>query len=298
MSPVMSPAVGPDEPGPGPGPEEPGPGSGSVGHDGAHDGFRRALATLHRAADAVADALGATTNWGPSGRRDGQYASDLTADAAAIEVLHAAGLRVLSEESGLDPGDGPVVVLDPLDGSTNASRGLPWFATSLCLVVDGRPRAAVVLDLATGRRYEALAGGGARLDGRPLPGRPAGPGVTDPASARCERALSASLVAVNAVPPRDVGWAQFRCFGAVALDLCAVAEGRFDAYVDFDDDGHGVWDYLGAALVCAEVGVRVADVRGRDLVAIDHTARRTLVAGPDHLVDELLAAHPGAAGPG
>ena len=80
------------------------------------------LAVLHRATDAVVEALDVHDDWGPSGRRQGQYVSDLAADRAAIEVLEDAGLRVLSEESGLGAGDGPVAVLDPLDGSTNASR--------------------------------------------------------------------------------------------------------------------------------------------------------------------------------
>ncbi|RMH80729.1 MAG: hypothetical protein D6683_04930 [Actinomyces sp.] len=239
-----------------------------------------AVVLLNRAADAVVAALAGQVDWGPSGRRAGQYASDLAADAAALEVLHAAGARVLSEESGLDPGEGPIVVVDPLDGSTNASRGLPWFATSLCLVDERGPRAAVVHDLAAGRRFEAVRGAGARLDGRRLERAP-GPAT-----------LEEALVGVNAVPPPAVGWAQFRCFGALALDLCAVAEGRFDAYADFDDDGHGVWDLLGGSLVCTEVGLTVVDVDGRPLAVADPAARRTLVAGPEPLVAALLAAHP------
>lgn len=70
--------------------------------------------------------------------RGGQYAIDLVADAAALEVLGRAPLAVLSEESGWSgPSDAALtVVLDPVDGSTNASRHIPYWATSLC-VVDG-----------------------------------------------------------------------------------------------------------------------------------------------------------------
>ena len=57
------------------------------------------------------------------------------ADAAAIEVLDGAGLGVMSEESGIHAGDHEMVaVLDPLDGWTNAARGIPWYATSVCAV--------------------------------------------------------------------------------------------------------------------------------------------------------------------
>lgn len=232
------------------------------------------LAALHTAADAVVDALAGTTDWGPSGRRRGQYASDLVADAAVLGVLGDAGIRVLSEESGMGDGTGPVAVVDPLDGSTNASRGLPWYATSLCVVDDEGPWVAVVHDHGSALRYDAIRGAGARRDGAAL-------------SPRVEVPLAEAIVAVNGTPPADVGWAQFRCMGATALDLCAVADGRFDGYVDFDG-GLGVWDYLGAMLVCAEVGVGMVDADGRDLVVLNHEARRSPVAGPSALLSDLL----------
>lgn len=233
---------------------------------------------LDRAADAVVAALAAQQDWGPSGARAGQYASDLTADAAALAVLHRAGLGVLSEESGRSRPDAAVtVVLDPLDGSTNASRGVPWFATSLCAVdVDG-PLAAVVVDLVHGRRFRATRGGGATVDGRAL--RPSG----------CT-ALRRAVVGLSGLPPRWLGWRQFRALGAVALDLCAVAEGVLDGYVDCSPSAHGSWDYLGGLLVCREAGAAVADAAGRELVVLDHAARRTPVAGATpELLEALLA---------
>ena len=66
--------------------------------------------------------------------------------------------------------------------------------------------------------------------------------------------LSESVVAINGLPSSNPGWAQFRCFGAAALDLCAVADGRFDAFVDFDHEALGPWDYLGGMLVCRVIG--------------------------------------------
>ena len=96
---------------------------------------------------------------------------------------------------------------------------------------------------------------------------------------------------VSAVPPHDVGWAQFRALGACALDLCAVADGVVDGYVDFGRDQHGVWDYLGGWLICREAGVEVVDAFGRDMVHMDHAARRTPVAAATpELAAALLAA--------
>jgi fructose-1,6-bisphosphatase/inositol monophosphatase family enzyme len=101
--------------------------------------------------------------------------------------------------------------------------------------------------------------------------------------------LGEAIVALADLPPRRLGWGQFRCYGAAALDLCAIADGRFDAYVDCGADAHGVWDYLGAVLVCREAGVPVVDAWDRDLCVLDHEARRTPVAaGDEALLAELL----------
>ncbi len=235
------------------------------------------LAVVHEAVDAVVASFDGHDDWGLSGGRDGQYTSDLVADSAALPVLQDAGLAVLSEESGRS-GDAELVALvDPLDGSTNASRPLPWFATSICVVEGDRPRVAVVHDHASGVRWDAIAGGGARVDGAALP-------------RRASVSLDEAIVAINALPSRNPGWGQFRCFGAAALDLCAVADGRFDAYVDFDVDALGPWDYLGGMLVCQEAGVEVADAFDRPLVTLDHAARRTPVAGTGEAFIALLAA--------
>lgn len=245
------------------------------------------LDVLHDAATAVRAALDELRDWGPAGTRPGQYHSDVAADAAAVEVLERAGLGVLSEESGArDLDRDVVVVLDPVDGSTNASRGLPWFATSLCAVDADGPRAAVVVDQASGLRYEAVRGAGARAGGVRL----------DPSSSRPMRPspcteLHDAIVGLSGWPALHLGWRQFRALGALALDLCAVAGGGLDAYVDCSRDAHGPWDYLGAVLICREAGAHVGDAFGRDLVVLGHDVRRTPVAASTlELYDQVVAA--------
>lgn len=236
------------------------------------------LAVLHDAVDAIAAALGDLEDWGLAGTRAGQHLSDLRADAVAVDLLLRAGFGVLSEESGLHHPDRAItVVLDPLDGSTNAHRGVPWFAVSACAVDADGPLASVVFDLAHGRRYEAGRGSGARRDGTPI-----GPSSTVD--------VAEAVVGLSGLPPADLGWAQFRALGAAALDLCAVADGTLDGYVDCSTDAHGAWDYLGGLLVCREAGAQVVDARGRDLVVLDHAARRTPVAAATPaLLDELVS---------
>jgi myo-inositol-1(or 4)-monophosphatase len=232
------------------------------------------LGLLHDTADTVAAALRSVVDWGPSGRRPGQYSLDLATDEAALGVLGRAAVGVLSEESGRSGPRWPVVVVDPVDGSTNASRGIPWFATSLCLVDRDGPAAALVVNQATGLRFHAWRGGGAWSGSRRL--LPSG----------CT-ALGEGIVGVSGPPPPSPGWAQFRALGACALDLCAVAAGVLDGYLDCVRDAHGVWDYLAGMLICQEAGAAVADAHGRDLIALDHRARRMPVAAA---TPEVMAA--------
>ncbi len=222
----------------------------------------------------LVDALADLDDWGHSGRRSDQYRHDVVADDVLIEGLHRAGFAVLSEESGLT-GDGPItVVVDPVDGSTNASRGLPWYATSLCAVDAGGPLAASVVNLASGVRFQAVRGGGVEAD------QPVAPSA-------CER-LSEAIIGMSGWAPTHGGWAQYRACGAAALDLCNVAAGVLDGWLDVDD-ALGVWDYLGAYLVCQEAGVPMVDALGRDLVVLDHAARRApIAAGTPRLLGELL----------
>lgn len=236
------------------------------------------LEVLAAAADVVARALAGIDDWLPAGERAGQYALDLVADGPVCDLLLGAGFGVLSEESGLHhPDRDIVVVVDPVDGSTNASRRIPHYNTSLCAVDGDGPLAALVVNQATGERFDAVRGGGARCDGAAI--RPSSTTQLDHA-----------LVAFNGLPDGHWGWAQYRAFGAAALDLCSVACGRLDAYVDATPSAHGPWDYLAGLLICEEAGAVVSDAEGRDLVVVEHAARRTPVAaGTPELHATLVA---------
>lgn len=228
-------------------------------------------------ADAVHAQLVEVTDWGETGLRPGQYLADVAVDDVAVRRLTEAGLDVLSEESGASGAGGRgIVALDPLDGSTNASKGVPWYATSLCLVDDIGPAVALVVNQATGQRFSAIRGEGAFQGSQRLRAS----GFEGPAGA---------FVAISGVPDGDYEWDQFRALGASALDLCLVAAGTFDAFIDMSHHAHGVWDYLAAALICQEAGAVVVDAFDRPLTVLDHDARRTpIAAATPELLDAIV----------
>ena len=233
---------------------------------------------LEETAKAVRGALDrlAPEDWRRPGTRPGQYHLDLVADAAALEVLHGAGLGVFSEESGASGPDGrPVVVVDPVDGSTNASVGFPWFATSLCVLDEDGPRVALVVNQVLGTRYEARRGRGATRDGRPIA-----------VSGRTE--LDRAVIGVSGLPHGRPPWWQTRALGSAALDLCLVAEGVLDGFSVGATSSLRAWDYLGALLVCREAGAVVWEADARELVVVSDSPRRVVAAGSTAVAERLL----------
>jgi myo-inositol-1(or 4)-monophosphatase len=160
---------------------------------------------------------------------------------------------------------GPVRwVVDPIDGTVNFVYGLPVYAVSIAAQVAGRSVAGVVVNAATGEEWTASRGGGAWRDGRPLGrGGPWRGGATDLGQAlvatgfaydAAARARQAAVVAGLLPRVRDI-----RRFGAASVDLCYVADGRFDA---FFERGLNPWDHAAAGLVAVEAGLLVTGLRG------------------------------------
>ncbi len=238
------------------------------------DAFDAAAAAVNAA---LADVRGADRRARTD--RPGQYAIDLLADAAVLRVLHDLPIAVVSEESGVsgDRSSPIVVVVDPVDGSSNAARDLPYWATSLCALDAGGPLAALVINQATGVAHRAVRGEGAFRDG-----------VRMTASPTTE--VEQSVVALSGLPGLILPWKQFRVLGSAALALCDVAAGAIDGFLDVSS-WHAPWDYLGGVLMCSEAGASVADARGRALDTADGTARRqVLAAGTPDLLASLMRA--------
>jgi myo-inositol-1(or 4)-monophosphatase len=161
---------------------------------------------------------------------------DAAAEDAVVAVLERAaadgmGFTLVSEELGErvfgDGGNGLRLVVDPIDGSLNAKRGVPWFSLSIA-VAEGATMDDVVCgyvhDFGTGEEWTAIRGEGAMLGGVPLHG----PGPKEEVEVLVLEATRTDLLAekVGAM----VGFAyRTRVFGSLALGLCHLAAGRVDA---------------------------------------------------------------------
>jgi myo-inositol-1(or 4)-monophosphatase len=195
---------------------------------------------------------------------DDTTAIDDAAERVVVERLDSTGadFTLVSEELGIRPPradtSADVVVVDPIDGSINAKRGIPFFSLSIA-VADGPTMGAVafgyVYDFGSGEEWTARRGEGAFLDDRPL--------------ARAEpreriELLSLEATRTDLVAAHAPGLAplarRMRVMGSLALSLCHLASGRVDA-------------------VCSLKPARSVDVAAGQLLV----AEMGLVAGlPDH----------------
>ncbi|MGY1755120.1 inositol monophosphatase family protein [Blastococcus sp. SYSU D01042] len=174
---------------------------------------------------------------------------------------------VLGEEGAERAGTSGVRwVVDPIDGTVNFLYDLPAYAVSIAAVVDGVVRAGVVLNVATGELFTALAGGGAHLStpAAAQPVRLTGSPATSLEQSlvatgfgyRVEQRRAQGAVVAELLPRvRDI-----RRHGSAALELCAAAAGRVDAYYEADLKP---WDHAAGALVAAEAGMVLAGLPGR-----------------------------------
>ena len=239
------------------------------------------LSTLFSVADAVEARLSENTSWRGTGGHIGQFQADIDADQVANSILLNKGYAVFSEESGFSDSSETrsdrqiFVVIDPVDGSTNASRGIPFYAVSLCAVVKGTPVVSVVRNLANGDTYHAQIGQGSFKNGTKI-------------SVSGQTIVARSIVATNGYSKTHLGWDQYRAFGSAALELCMVAEGSLDAFIDLSDSALGSWDILGGALICNLAGAHIIGLADFKFSSIDLGKRwRIVAAGSEQLAREL-----------
>ena len=226
------------------------------------------------------------------------YADKKAEDELLKALGRVKGVRVLSEEAGDagDPEGRTLAIVDPLDGSSNFERGIPFYCTSVA-VVEGRRledvRAAVVRDLVSGDAFAAVKGGGARKNGKPIETSR----VTDLSAAVVGADLSRSSPdLVSGLGPLIGAVKRQVHLGANALEICYVADGRTDAFVDLRGRIR-ITDFAGAYLIAKEAGAVITDGSGGRLdPPLDLEHRFSFVASANaSLHGELLRAANGHA---
>jgi myo-inositol-1(or 4)-monophosphatase len=173
----------------------------------------------------------------------------------------------LGEEGGASEGTSGITwVVDPIDGTVNFLYNIPQYAVSIAARSGEQVVAGAVVNPASGEVFAAALGSGATCDGRPLRVRPT-PSEGERLVATGFwytgdlRAVQAAAVARLLPQVRDI-----RRAGSAALDLCGLADGRCDGYVE---EGPSLWDYAAGGLVATEAGARLEvlpGAGGRDCV--------------------------------
>jgi myo-inositol-1(or 4)-monophosphatase len=234
---------------------------------GARDDVARVLVDLPGRAErepVVGDGVGG----------DETTAIDAAAERVILARFRANDVRIVSEEVGIEGAGRWTVVVDPIDGSLNAKRGIPFFSISVA-VAEGETMDDVffgyVYDFGSGEEWTATRGGGAFLNGAPITERP-----KDELEILSFEATTTAYVSENAARFDGVAH-RLRVMGSLAITLCHLAAGRVDGVVSLKP-ARSV-DIAAAQLLVREQGLAIdfpdappfgaapLDLKGRSRVA-------------------------------
>lgn len=196
--------------------------------------------------------------------------ADKASEAFLIRSIRAAypSHAILAEESGEAGSSGSEWrwVIDPLDGTTNFSQGLPVFCVSIGLEYRGETVVGVVFAPKLGELFEACRGGGATLNGEPLhcSGKSDLDRMVVATGVPYDKAVNPdnNLDNILRVAPRVRG---VRRMGSAAIDLAYTAAGFFDAYWELNLKP---WDVAAGALMVSEAGGVVESIRSDRNVSV------------------------------
>jgi myo-inositol-1(or 4)-monophosphatase len=201
--------------------------------------------------------------------------TDKAAEATILDVLKSSSAySILSEESGLTgTNHGPVWIVDPLDGTSNFARSLPFFAVSLALVDAGKVLIGVIIDPVHNQEYYALKDGGAFCNNKPIK-------IEKQINSRPTlflnhgSKLNARLRYADLTARLSTGY-DVRKLGTTALELCFVAAGYYDGFICSGDE---IWDFAAGVLIASEAGYTFTDWNGHQW---DGKGNHILVCRPD-----------------
>jgi myo-inositol-1(or 4)-monophosphatase len=217
--------------------------------------------------------------------------ADIAAQSALCKKLQAIlNVPVLGEEMTAaeqralwKAGHGGLWCVDPIDGTSNFVRGLPYFAVSVALLREGRSVMGVVYDPVANEMFAAERERGAFLNGEKLLGREAAIPLAQALASVDLKRLKKKLVTQLATHPP---YSSQRNFGASALDWCYGAVGRYDMYLH---GGQQLWDYAAGALIFQESGGHACCIETDDFAQGDIWQRSVIAARDEKLFEEWKA---------
>ncbi len=214
--------------------------------------------------------------------------ADIAAQSALCKKLQAIlNVPVLGEEMTdaqqrvlWEAGHDGLWCIDPIDGTSNFVRGLPYFAVSVALIREGKSMLGVVYDPVANEMFAAERGRGAFLNGEKMLGRETKVSMAQALASVDMKRLKKKLVTQLATNPP---YSSQRNFGASALDWCYSAAGRYDMYLH---GGQKLWDYAAGALIYMESGGHACCIETDDFAQGDIWQRSVIAARDKKLFEE------------
>src|SRR6202035_88241 len=197
---------------------------------------------------------------------------DIVVESAVVEAVNRHRVNLLSEEIGfIDNGSATTLIVDPVDGTGNATAGVPFCAFAAAVSRDGVLTESLTCWLDTGRCWHAIAGA-------PVPFATTGRTALDGAAVSLLRAE------------------RVRILSSSCLEAALVAEGSTDAFADVGGDRHRLVDLAPALVLLPAAGGSVIDAVGRPVEVANALSRRWsgVVAASPALAEELAAVISGA----
>lgn len=208
--------------------------------------------------------------------------ADLASEAAILSQLRPTGVPVLSEEAGGAP-RGRRWIVDPLDGTGNFIRHLPWFGVAVAIATDDDVELGVVYTPMTDELFAAARGRGATLNGGPIRVSETAPLAESCVFTSIDRGLCSNRVRAQRFVRVAERVAEMRSPNAALVDMAQVAAGRADA---FWEDGLPPWDMAAGSILVEEAGGAVSGLDGGRL----RLDGRAIVASNGRIHAALVAA--------
>jgi myo-inositol-1(or 4)-monophosphatase len=255
------------------------------------DVLKQACRQVHARTRGLAGTARANKQMGRGAGGDMSRRIDLIAEKTVIDTVRKRGIdaTIIGEECGRIEGTRGYIIMDAIDGTTNAVRGIPFYCCSLAYASDFKLSAvtdAAIIDLARGNLYYASRSKGSFLNGKRISSKKESP--ADPTIGINVSGVKPAVV--ERLAPIIAEADHTRQFGANALEMCFLAQGLLDAYIDLRGKIRPT-DIAAGYLIAKEAGAKVYSDSGSDLESdLDVKTRLSYIVVANDTMREKLAA--------